>query len=324
MAKIIIASNGNRFVEAMFLDLLESEEVILWNKEYYFKNKIEYFLFKIHTSKKINNIIKLPKKEIWFKKHNYARAYPFSDSDSYHIIMFNPSFEFYPEDDLINLAKKDNIEISVVLIDSCKKKETQLFEYFRTKIKFKSVTTFDKSDAEEYKFEYSHEMYSRFPVANKSKIRYSDIYFIGYNKGRANKICELERRLSAKGVKCDFTINGSLEEISEVDNPNVHTDRYASYQDVIDEIQGTRCIFEMLQEGQRGTTLRYYEAVCYNKKLLTNNTDIVSYPYYDSSYMKIYTNIEDIDVEWLMEPITVDYKYRGEFSPLYYLKKISV
>lgn len=75
-------------------------------------------------------------------------------------------------------------------------------------------------------------------------------------------------------------------------------------------------------EGQRGTSLRYMEAVCYNKKLLTNNDDVVTYPFYDPRYMKIFHTLTDIDLDWLKMDIDVEYHYNGEFSPIRLIKSL--
>ncbi|MGN0707575.1 MAG: hypothetical protein ACI4JC_06195 [Faecalibacterium sp.] len=323
MDKVIIATNGNRFVNAMFKDVKKNPSYIDWDNVCYLRNRLEYFLFRIHTSKKINNIIRLPYQDYWIKNKNYAKRYPFRADIVYHIIFFNTSFDFFPLADLKELQKHNNIKMSVVLIDSCEKKDTMKFQEYFKYLDFKNIYTFDKGDSLRYGFKFTHQMYSKLPVTNKKQMRQSDIYFIGYNKGRATKICELYRFLTAKNVICDFTINGSVDEISEVDCDGVFTNRYASYQDVINEIQGANCILEMLQDGQEGTTLRYYEAVCYNKKLLTNNESIKEYEFYNPEYMKIYTDLNEIDIGWLKQKNKVDYQYKGEFSPLKLIEHIT-
>ena len=89
----------------------------------------------------------------------------------------------------------------------------------------------------------------------------------------------------------------------------------------------SKCVLEFMQEGQNGATLRYFEAVCYNKKLLTDNPNITEFPYYDSRWMRVFKNVEDIDVNWLKENDEVDYQYKGDFSPVelvaYVQKKFS-
>ena len=322
MKRFIISSNGNRFVEAMFYDLLKDDSIIRWDNICNLVNKLEYIFYRLHTSKKINNYLKLPFREMWVQRKNYAKTFKLSDTDTYHILFFNTSFEYFPINDLKMLQHKPNVKISLVMIDPCGKNETRLAEQYINELQFEHIFTFDDRDAKIFGFEFSNQMYSMFPADCSEMYRVSDLYFIGYNKGRAKKLCDLYRRLESEGVQCDFTVNGSSEEIAEVDCLGVHTNRFASYRDVVNEIQGTNCIFEMLQEGQHGTTLRYYEAVCFNKKLLTNNPDITSYHYYDSRFMRYYSNIEEIDPAWILKREDVNYNYSGYFSPHHLLDRI--
>ena len=77
------------------------------------------------------------------------------------------------------------------------------------------------------------------------------------------------------------------------------------------------------QKGQVALTLRPYEAVVYNKKLLTNNKTILSFKYYNPRYMHYFEKIEDIDWNWVARKEKVNYEYEGDFSPIYLLQDIS-
>jgi hypothetical protein len=98
--------------------------------------------------------------------------------------------------------------------------------------------------------------------------------------------------------------------------------KWVSYEKILSETISSNCILEILQNNQHGATLRYFEAVCYNKKLLTNNKDIIYYPFYNPKWMKVFTNISEIDIEWLRTNENIDYKYNGEFSPKILIDKI--
>lgn len=79
---------------------------------------------------------------------------------------------------------------------------------------------------------------------------------------------------------------------------------------------------ENVQPGQSGVTLRYYEAIVYNKKLLTNNKFVKRLPFYNPKFMYIYEKVEDIDIEWIKKEEMVDYKYNDEFSPVKLIEDI--
>lgn len=75
-------------------------------------------------------------------------------------------------------------------------------------------------------------------------------------------------------------------------------------------------ILEVVQKGQKAQTARYYEAVCANKKLLTNNHYIKELPFYDERYMKVFDDFSNIDIEWIKRREKIAYGYNGEFSPV--------
>lgn len=87
------------------------------------------------------------------------------------------------------------------------------------------------------------------------------------------------------------------------------------YEEVIQSVVNTNCILEVMQDNQEGATLRYLEAVVYNKKLLTNNKSITTFPFYNPQYMKIFETVDDIDINWIKNQDVVDYGYKDEFSP---------
>ena len=88
------------------------------------------------------------------------------------------------------------------------------------------------------------------------------------------------------------------------------------YGEIIDVVKKSNCILEVVQKGQSAITLRTLEAVYYRKKLLTNNTNIKKYSFYDPRYIQIFTNIDEIDFDFVKEKININYKYHNECSPI--------
>ena len=186
------------------------------------------------------------------------------------------------------------------------------------KFEWNHIYTFDPVDAEKYKFEFlGFNYYSKLNIENLKKDITSDVYFVGGLKGgREKEIIDLYNSLIAENVNCDFNINLN----SEDNKPEVEGIKFnygwISYSEILKHVLSSNCIIEILQKGQNGTTLRYFEAVCYNKKLLTNNPNIVNYPFYNSETMKYFKNIDDIDFEWIKERNKIEYNYKNEFSPV--------
>ena len=76
----------------------------------------------------------------------------------------------------------------------------------------------------------------------------------------------------------------------------------------------------LLQKGQQAQSIRYFEAIVYNKKLLTNNRHLEELPFYNSHFMRCFRDASEIDWNWVKKPEDIDYQYDGSFSPVY-LKK---
>ena len=68
--------------------------------------------------------------------------------------------------------------------------------------------------------------------------------------------------------------------------------------------------------------MRYKEAVMYNKKLLTNNSNVNLLPCYNPKYIKYFEKPEDIDIDWLLRREPVIYDYQMEFSTDCFCEKI--
>ena len=95
------------------------------------------------------------------------------------------------------------------------------------------------------------------------------------------------------------------------------------YKDTIEKMLTCNCILDIVDSGSSGgVSLRFFEAVVYNKKLLTNNKNIVKMPFYNPNYMKIFEKYDDIDLDWLKNNENVDYGYNGEFEAIEFIKRI--
>lgn len=97
-----------------------------------------------------------------------------------------------------------------------------------------------------------------------------------------------------------------------------------TYKDTLKDMASSNCILELVTPNQSATyTLRDYEAIIYNKKLLTNNKDIFKFPFYNKEYMKYFEDIEDVDFNWIKKDLEIDYKYDGRYSPEKLIEEIS-
>jgi hypothetical protein len=211
-----------------------------------------------------------------------------------------------------------NLKISLYLINSIGA-ASPIMKNVRPKISkytWDNIFTFDPIEAQRYNYTYLGFNYYSSHAIEESNFPLSDVFFVGGLKGgRTELIYNLYNCLISNSVKCDFYLmpidNKNIKHLSGV----YYFNGWRTYEEILQHTIRTRCIIEIVQSGQNGATLRYFEAVSMNKKLLTNNPHIVDYPFYNPQWMKIFTTVDDIDIDWLKREDTINYKYNGDFSP---------
>lgn len=172
------------------------------------------------------------------------------------------------------------------------------------------VLTYDRYDAKEYGFTwFGYTYYSYIETAGTDHVL-SDIYYVGFNKGgREKKVLGIYQYLTERGIKCRFDVVSNEK--------GCDLKKKIPYPEVLEKVKSSNCILEILQEGQETQSIRYFEALVYNKKLLTNNRHVSELPYYDERFMKYFKDFNEIDAAWISERAPIEYGYRGEYSPIH-------
>jgi len=258
----------------------------------------------------------------WFEYHDLFKIVKHVD----HLLLIDGALNTVTLPELMKCRKLNpSLKISLYFINSMEA-QSPIMRKVRPKInqfKWDDIFTFDPVDAKKYHYKYLGFNYFSSRKNDSSHASNSDVFFVGGLKGgRTELIYNLYERLKAKGVKCDFFLfpidDKNIEHLPDA----TYFTEWCPYERVLQHVQQTNCIIEIIQEGQNGATLRYFEAVSMNKKLLTNNPNIVVFPFYNPKWMKIFKTLDDIDLDWIKDNEPVDYKYNGEFSPTHLIDSI--
>ena len=150
-----------------------------------------------------------------------------------------------------------------------------IVEYIRS-LGFK-MATFDRQDSINYNMAYFPQFYRSYNQNVSSAIEY-DFFFCGRDKGRRN-IIEKYKSLFSKIGTCKFLIVET----------NCTSDALG-YFEYIKQIEKSRVICEVVQEGQSGLTVRALEALFFEKKLITNNVSIIEYDFYDKNNIYLFSD----------------------------------
>lgn len=306
----------------LWKDLKDDKRVILRCSTERFHNKISSFFFFIyyHICKRIQWH---PCHRYWFEYYDIYRI--IRDVD--HLILIDGALNSVKISELKKCRQLNpSLQFSLYLINSMNAHSPTMRGVHRNinQFKWNNIYTFDAGDAKKYGYTYQGFNYysSREIVAVQQPV--SDVFFVGGLKGgRSQLIYDLYSQLMAWGIKCDFSLM-PIDDKNIKQLPGVlYSKRWRPYEEILEHMQRTKCIIEIMQEGQSGATLRYFEAVTMNKKLLTNNPHIKEFPFYNPKWMKIFQDIEDIDIEWLLRDEKVNYGYQGEFSPTHLIDYVT-
>ena len=312
------------FDSYMYIDLFVTSKVVPYVLRKPFHSSLLNFIRKIHCSRKINYIISLPFKDLW----NYSLMHMLEDDtcvifDTCALSMLSESFLYKVK------SHRKNIKMALFIADSLHGSSEHIAKAIPNILNFPWDVrlSYDGNDCTEFGFDYlGPNIYSKLQDINPCNAK-SDIYYVGRNKaGRNTLVLDIYNKCIQNGMQTDFNLIDNKKVIKKNHIKN-QKGLYFSYNDipyeeVVSHVLSTNCILEVVSKGQKAQTARYYEAVCYNKKLLTNNHNIKDLPFYDERYMKVFERVEDIDFAWAKQWECINYSYKNEFSPIHALEKL--
>lgn len=312
----ILVAPGSDYGRAMWSDIEKLEHGTILESALMPTNRVLSLLHHIHFSFAINRKIQMPFQRIWKRLYSLEGVH-LDPGKRYCVIYTDVSAARTDCKYLAEKQKEKNITMVLVMVNTMARRG-KLIEKRRQY--FSQVYSFDRKDCEAYGFIYHPTNYSMVSMDDSTNVSW-DAFFVGVSKGRAGKIAGIYKRLTAGGAKAEFYVAGI--EPGEEKQRGIHYNQWLSYEQILENIQNSNCIVEVMDGAQEGVTLRTMEAICYNKKLLTNNQSIKDTPYYKSGNIQVFTDPDDIDVGFVKSESAVDYQYKGEFSPIHLLEHIN-
>ena len=312
----------DNFCQNVYRDLRDDNRVIVVDR--ITKRKPNSFLgrmlYKAQFSIKLNSIISIPfKGKIW--------GWALDDIDwntdtEYYIWITNPGLISISY--LKKLRKKYNIKFftcTTIPLDVNLPYNNYIREFI-TEMDIDYVFTSNPHNVEIFEnMIFEPFQYSMLLDNVPEDIDY-DLYLVADAGGRLNKFYSTFDYLMKHDVNMKYRLKGVEKNSQKFKNKIIYQSKEIPYYEVVKEVKKSNCILEVLREGYTSASLRYCEAICYNKKLLTNNKNVVNLPFYNPEYIHIFERPEDIDCDWVKERIPIDYCYDGRFSPTHLIDKI--
>ncbi|MEZ2894024.1 hypothetical protein [Providencia rettgeri] len=190
--------------------------------------------------------------------------------------------------------------------------------------------SFDKGNCKNYGFKY-YNQYTNLDLnllPKKTKIEH-DFYFLGLDKGRVDFVNKIQstNKLNNKNLKFKVIFKSrpsNLIEKIQAKYFRFKKFKLLSYTENLSFVANSRVILDIVKSKQTGITLRSLEALVYNKKLVTNNKNIVNYEFYDAKNILI---LEDpskpVDSEFIYSDVNkINTEILSKFGVIPVFKKI--
>ncbi|MEK4039043.1 hypothetical protein NYE44_24295 [Paenibacillus sp. FSL L8-0493] len=305
-----------------FLDIEELSNMKIVKRERLFRFKFLNFLCKFHLSHRVNSKINLPLKWIWNKvlfKNDFV-------NEDELCFVFTPGW-YYPN--FIEYLKKryktskfvfyfsDTIESKLNVIPSLN------IDYLKES--FDLVLSYNQQDVKKYNLKYTSIYYSKMPQSWIGKLPLYDqvdVLFIGAARNRLNEIRSAYKKLTNAGLKCFFYVV-SINSEHELNDEGIYYSKSAMpFREYLGRTMSAKCILEILDTNTTGCTLRFWEAVMYDKKLITNYKYAKDNAFYNPLNMHYFSSVDEIRTSFITEENEVHYNYKGENSPRNFLELI--
>lgn len=314
--KIIFYLDDGEFWKICFADLYKCEDVKVITKveRFLISNHVMKKLCFLHNSTTLNSKFNLPLRSIW----NCADNLVLAGNTGEKCFVFTDTSIREVTEAVLRKLKKSNNKLVIYFLNTIGRDSTT--DYAVRLVKkgyFDAHFTIDANDAKKNKFNYCNCCYSKIdlnPVTNLF-----DLTFVGKNKGRITDIQNIAR--ATQNVRSKYYVSEvKSSDMKIIDN--VIYNQTLPYHAVLDLVNKSRAILEWVQDGQVGFSFRIYEAICYDKILITNNQFVKQCSFYNERSMIIIENSATDILSILENTENPKYGYSGEYSPIHLVKQI--
>lgn len=324
--KVIIFGNGieNWIIKEAFYEVFQSKQSnIRWAEPYEFSKELKMEYYETFFSEHRKYLAGIPASR--WRQYSNALKIKIEPDTTYHLFfMYGRDIQRLYDPVLLDWLKEKYgsvLKTYLILFDSIGVTQNvngwgRVTSIFKN---FDYVCSFDPDDCKKYNLIPFIDPFPARKVRKKSCME-SDLFFIGEEKGRGPILRKIAETAADFKIKTKFIvpdIGGS-----DITFPGLIKSDYIPYAKMLRIMASSTCLLELVAKGQSGCSFRYYEAVIYNKKLISNCQNIKKMPYYDPRFMKIIQSSDDIDYNWIVNGEKVDYQYRGTFTVRNFAKMI--
>lgn len=319
--KYIIINDEHELYEVMYADLFTTNEYDVEQLDRFVQMSAWMKgLRELHFNDRINRHMWLPGKSLWNRWYTLS-SYSFDPDEKYWVIFLNGTLRNYYSREFISSfkARRQNVHLALVMYDSFSNRHAG--RAISMLDQFDAVFSFDAGDCQRYGMRHIWSTFSYPGFVTHDETLKTSAFFVGAAEDRIDIMNPCFALLAESLPNCKFNVVGVSPENQVFPNAITYN-RGMPYKEALQYSFNTDLIVEVVREGQAGVSLRTCEAILFNKKLLTNNQALKSMPFYDERFMSVFTDTDDIDLDFIHSDKTVDYGRKDWFSPLNIIREL--
>lgn len=165
---------------------------------------------------------------------------------------------------------------------------------------FDLICTYNEEESEQYNIEIHPIKMPDLSYLRNNEI-YTDVFFIGSEKGRIKEINRIYDICSGLGLKCDFNVAGYQ---GNDHRDGIHYIARIPYEDMLNRVSHSKAVINLMQPGARGVTIRDLEASNLGIYMITDNKDIHLRTLYNEQQIIM---LDDSDLKMKLSKIKTAY-----------------
>jgi hypothetical protein len=317
LSKFVIFGDSDEHYKSAYKDIINLSNVRYIGGLMESEKGIIKTIHRFHLSPKLNKYISLPLKKKW-----YSLYYNDSLMEKPDYFLFFSRYNILIESDYINYLRNKYPDAKMVLYFQDLIKTHPKLIIDEIKERFDLVISYDRFEAEKNSIEFYPSVYSSSDI-DTYNLNNNSVLFLGKAKDRLMEIIHLYELLTKNDIECDFYLT-QVPKDQQIYNDKIHYINWMDYNTYLSKVRKCGCLIELLQKDANSATFRTCESIVYNKKLLTNNKEILNLSLYKRGNISLMKSIDSIDVAFLKSPIKYFYtdEEKESFSPIHLLEFI--
>ena len=296
-------------------DLEKVEGVEVVNLPLSHKSLFLRALCNIHTSHRANRYFKIPFQEIWYP---YFARIKFNNNKPICFIFIGR----LPLEYIQYLKKSYKNSKCILLYRDLRSVTARLYPNHVDNSIFDYQMSIDRQECINYGMVYFDEFESKIEVPVSDNYPESDVFFAGKAKDRLDRLMQAYHIFTNAGLKCKFYLM-NVEKKDQIALPGIqYSNSLMPYTEMLYHTVNSRCVLEINQKEAVGYTSRFLEAVMFNKRLITDNQDVIKSSFYNPENILCIHSMDEIVPSFVTCKKNVDYHYNNEFSPINLIHQI--